>query len=206
MIGRRFGKLVVLDKNRKHPTVKKDAYYTCRCDCGVVCEARSANLKKGHKTSCGCALKENNTSPWVGKKVGQLLVLEKLPDRRYRCLCDCGQEIVSTSMWSRAKTPDAHCRGPAHGHTRHPLYDTWRGMIRRCVDPTSRNFSNYGGRGIAVCPEWMNGFAAYARDIATLGPRPSLAHTLDRADNDGGYILGNMRWATRAEQERNKRA
>ena len=114
MLGKRFGKLVVQERIRRHPTIKKDSFYRCVCDCGNVCEARRSSLKKGQKKSCGCLFDIATASPWVGQKVGQLQVLERLPGKKYRCLCDCGAEIVSTSMWSRAKTGDANCRGPAH--------------------------------------------------------------------------------------------
>ena len=51
-------------------------------------------------------------------------------------------------------------------------------------------------------PEWANSFAAFLRDV---GERPSLGHSIDRIDNTKGYVPGNVRWATRSEQGRNKR-
>lgn len=74
----------------------------------------------------------------------------------------------------------------------------WRKMIARCrPDGDAR----YGGRGIRVCDRWANSFEAFYADM---GPRPSPGHTLDRENNDGDYEPGNCRWATRAEQDRNK--
>lgn len=118
MLGKRFGKLVVQEKISRHPTIKRDGTYRCLCDCGNTCEARASSLRKGQKKSCGCLFDIFTVSPWVGKKVGQLLVLERLPGKKYRCLCDCGAEVISSSMWSRAKTGNAHCRAPVHWATK----------------------------------------------------------------------------------------
>lgn len=85
----------------------------------------------------------------------------------------------------------------------HPLRHIWRKMISRCHDPESDSYSYYGARGIKVCARWRRSFQKFVEDV---GPRPSLSHTLDRyPDNDGDYRPGNIRWATRAEQQANTR-
>jgi hypothetical protein len=85
------------------------------------------------------------------------------------------------------------------GKTR--LHKIWRGMNDRCANPKSPDYQNYGGRGIAVCPEW----SAFRRFRDDMGEPPSLAHTLERIDGSKNYAPGNCRWATRKEQNRNKR-
>lgn len=82
-----------------------------------------------------------------------------------------------------------------------PEYEAWKNMIRRCSDPRVRGWPNYGGRGIAVCAEWRQSFAAF---LAHIGPRPTNQHSLDRIKNDGNYEPGNVRWATQAEQVCNR--
>ncbi len=74
-------------------------------------------------------------------------------------------------------------------------------MLARCRQRNSRNYVNYGGRGIRVCEAWQNSFAVFLREM---GERPR-DKTLDRIDPDGDYAPGNCRWATSAEQEENKR-
>ena len=41
---------------------------------------------------------------------------------------------------------------------------------------------------------------------ATIGERPTSDHSLDRIDNDSGYMTGNVRWATALEQSNNQRS
>lgn len=84
----------------------------------------------------------------------------------------------------------------------HPVeYHAWQEMKRRCYNPRHRNFDRYGGRGIAVCDEWMNDSAQF---LADMGPKPGPKYSLDRIDVDGPYCPSNCRWATSEEQSRNR--
>ncbi len=61
----------------------------------------------------------------------------------------------------------------------------------------------YSDLGITVCKEW-SGSDGFERFYEHVGPMPSPEHTIDRIDGSCGYKPGNVRWATRHEQHRNR--
>ncbi len=75
-------------------------------------------------------------------------------------------------------------------------------MKDRCLDPNLKNYKDYGGRGITICNRWLCSFENFFSDM---GKKTSPKHSLDRIDNDGNYEPSNCRWATKQQQQLNKR-
>lgn len=89
-----------------------------------------------------------------------------------------------------------------HGKTGTPLYARYKQIKQRTMNPNSKNYHNYGGRGITMCREWRESYTAF---LAYMGEPPTPKHTIERIDNDKGYEPGNVRWATYSEQLMNQR-
>lgn len=89
-----------------------------------------------------------------------------------------------------------------HGKSKTPLYAVWNTMRSRCSNPNAVGWKDYGARGITVCDRWMNSFEAF---MADMGERPPGA-SLERVDNSKGYCPENVVWATKEQQDANKRS
>jgi hypothetical protein len=125
-------------------------------------------------------------------------------------LCDCGNEksIALTRVrngYSRScgclAVEAASRANKRHGMRGSPEYSSWSAMKARCLDPGNKDYPRWGGVGITIHQEWIDSFEAFYRDV---GPRPK-GTSLDRIKAELGYRPGNVRWATPAEQARNRR-
>jgi hypothetical protein len=142
----------------------------------------------------------------------------KIGKHRYQvCQCSCstqGYVIRRTDVLKAGQNQSCGClckellieRNTTHGQSYRSEMGIWRGMISRCHNPKNKSFKRYGGRGIRVCDRWNDPVHGYANFLADMGPRPGPEYSIDRYPiKNGNYELGNCRWATMTEQNRNRK-
>lgn len=163
----------------------------------------------------------------TGQQFGRLTVLTetRVPDRirpsgrkAWICRCVCGTFVTLKHGQLVSKTRSCGClssdvtvaqnRARKGTHRKAirfkelPEYETWCGMKKRCNNPNTKGFSDYGGRGITVCDRWQHSFADF---LADMGSRPSRDHTIERINNEKGYSPDNCKWLEKEKQAQNKR-
>ena len=111
MIGMKFGKLTIIQREPNHitPSGQKKVMWLCLCDCGNETVVSSQDLKSGHTKSCGCLptnQKGSGLIDLIGQRFGNLVVVNRAEDYHYLsqgkattmpqwlCLCDCGDSVV----------------------------------------------------------------------------------------------------------------
>jgi hypothetical protein len=139
--------------------------------------------------------------PLADRRLAALPVLRRAGRSTWDLVVRRAHQACLQSAEEVLMAPPGNKNGLTHGWSRTPEYTAWVNMLRRCNSSNHPQYKDYGQRGILVCERWRK-FEAF---IADMGARPSSEHTLDRKNNDGNYTPDNCRWATRKEQQRNRR-
>lgn len=168
---------------------------------------------------------------YIGQKIGRLYIVGRADDivypsgQRaivYNCLCDCGNKaMVRKSQIINGNTKSCGCiqkeiigsLNRTHGLSNKcgRLYPLWKSIKYRCYCKTSRDYKNYGGRGIVMCDEWKDDFQSFYEWAIDNGYKEDKTDkginilTIDRIDVNGNYCPENCRFVTNEVQAKNKR-
>ena len=162
------------------PLEKRKATVLCRCDCGKKKTVAVADFKAGATKSCrSCAMRARMKREFAAHPIKM--------KRRVKEMAKIRAE-TNHSKYTKNQNLIAHIL---------------MGAKQRCTNKDNGAYENYGGRGIEF--RFLSIEEATLWVWKNLGERPSTKHSMDRIDNNRHYEPGNLRWATRYEQARNKR-
>lgn len=161
----------------------------------------------------------------TGLTFGRLTVIKfshhsQCKRRQFLCRCECGKTTtVDITHLTRGNIVSCGCFlmeklsgndfNRQHGSSRkgnknYSAYVSWSQMKQRCLNPSSKDYPHWGGRGIKVTERWL-GKDGFKNFLADMGPRPT-GTTLDRKNVNGNYSKKNCRWGTDEEQQNNRRS
>jgi hypothetical protein len=209
LTGKKFGRLKVLKRGRHD---SKHLWWVCRCSCPkkTVKEVRGDSLRAGSIRSCSCLQREAMCAfahhYKRGRKFGRLTVIKETGTVKkrglvYLCECRCGNRVkVQGRHLASKETKSCGClyrdtrktANRRHGKSpcgrKIPVYSAYHRQRSLCLNPKTKHFNYYGGRGILFC------FASFPEFYAEVGDKPGPDFWLMRQDSDGHFEPGNLEW------------
>ena len=151
----------------------------------------------------------------IGKTFGRLTVVEsyRINGRVYvKATCTCNGNVKEYDYCSlkTGHTQSCGClrretisktKSIHHGKgTR--LYNIWKNMRQRCLNPKHPEYKYYGGNNIMICSEWDD-FTKFRTWALNNGYAETL--TIERINLNEGYNPINCKWILKGQQSSNKR-
>lgn len=149
LAGQRFGKLVVIRKDRQDKWNRWE--WLCRCDCGSEVVVKSNNLRTGNSQSCGCEKRVlgKTVIDITGQRFGRLTVLgrdmTKVAEGKtfWVCECDCGNTLsvfkghLTTGHTVSCKKKGAHTESDSWRHR------VWADSVKEFHDHTCQKCGKF---------------------------------------------------------------
>lgn len=162
---------------------------------------------------------------YTGLKVGRLTLIKQISwvprtvkVNGWLCRCDCGNLVkvrtnsigsptVSCGCYNREKASKGSKAYSQKGNPYYRLYRVWCALRERCDKLSSKDYANYGGRGIKYDPSWskFENFLDWSIANGYDYHKTGVEQSLDRIDVNGDYSPSNCRWVDDCTQANNKR-
>lgn len=187
---------------------KKNAFWECRCDCGVLKIIAGSDLKRGSTKSCGCATQQLQANKkfkdLTGQVFGRLTVTKFIGMNQFRvsiyeCSCSCGNiKQIERSNLIKGHTTSCGCYN-RDKQLKAPGVATLRNYMNSYIQSaTKRGYifelteEQFKGIICQDCSECHASPKEIARKYKTASATPILANGVDRINNDIGYVITNV--------------
>ena len=150
-----------------------------------------------------------------GETIGDMYLLRAYRDTKndrrmfsVRCTkCNRIREVSETNLKNRPNSSihEVVCGFGLKKSVDPKFYDVWAHMKDRIYNPNNPEYYRYGGRGLTTDYDAFVAFFDdyYASYLQTIAMYPNTRISIDRIDNNLGYVRGNISWATPIQQTRN---
>lgn len=198
-------------------SLEDNPQYVLRCtECGA--EKRISAVKQAFENRTDFHCGKHYVQPvkfdesYIGMKKNFLKVIGIMRTDKKRklfiCECDCGNiKTIEPAIWEQGIVKSCGCFAESlkleHTEELDRLRRIYNGMVQRCYNKNSDAYVNYGGRGITICPEWLNDREKFIDWALSHGYANDLS--IDRINVNGNYEPSNCRWATDEVQSENRR-
>jgi hypothetical protein len=147
----------------------------------------------------------------VDMKYNKWTIVEKLKGGKCIAVCDCGFrkeqwfnniKTGKSKQCSKCQSESYKERGELHdiGGAKHPLYNVWSGIKRRCYNKNQKSYKNYGSKGVVMCEEWNNSYRSFYEWCMNNGYKNGMAIT--RIGDIGNYEPSNCEIKTFSENSK----
>lgn len=164
-----------------------------------------------HSSGCPPSFIRALGHDYIGQQYGRLTVLSVSHRKRGQvyvvCKCACGNSktvrldhlkcgLIRSCTCLRRETSKQRLTTHGLSKTHKRLEGIWNGIKQRCYNPKCREYRWYGAKGVVMCDEWRESYAAFDTWAYSHGYKEDL--TIDRIDPAKNYEPANCRWITRA--------
>ena len=133
-------------------------------------------------------------------KIIETMALYEVVDQRTNEIClKKRQNLLNHMNYLRHPGRKFHyVRGRDSKFEDRQIYSTWQNTKQSCMNPNHRQYPNFGGRGLSMCPEWASNFKKFREDIISeVGYKKSSRSMLWVID-EPVFKPGNVRWIERS--------